>query len=98
MDYTREEALDVLTAAYSSCGEVLRALNEVNRDCDHEGVAMLDPEPLRCSMMALGRCIEFLEDGASIDDVAEDVSRALYSYNLFVMEFFQWKLTLDEDE
>ena len=99
MDYTREEALDVLTTAYSSCGEVLRALNEVNRDCDREGVAMLDPEPLRCSLMSLGRCIEFLKDGASIDDVAEDVYTALQSYNVFMVEFFLWKmLAEDEDE
>jgi len=98
MDYTREEAIEVLTTAYSSCGEILRAMNEVNRDCDLIGVEMLDPEPLRSSSMSLGRCIEFLDDGASIDDVAEDVSKALYNYNVFVMEFLQWKLMVDEHE
>lgn len=98
MDYTREEALDVLSAAYASCGELLLALNEVNRDCVMEGVEMLDPEPLRSSSMSLGRCLASLDDGASIDDIAEDVSKALFSYNLFVMEFLQWKAQVDEDE
>jgi len=98
MDYTREEAIEVITTAYSSCGEILRTLNEVNRDCALEGVEMLDPEPLRSSSMSLGRCLASLDNGASIDDIAEDVSRALFSYNLFVMEFLQWKVQVDEDE
>jgi hypothetical protein len=98
MDYTREEAIEVITTAYSSCGELLQMLNEVNRDCELEGVEMLDPEPLRSSSMSLGRCIDFLDDGASIDDIAEDVSKALFSYHLFVMEFLQWKVQVDEDE
>ena len=98
MDYTRKEALDVLSAAHLSCGELLQTLNEVNRDCELEGVEMLDPEPLRSSSMSLGRCLASLDNGASIDDIAEDVSRALFSYNLFVMEFLQWKVQVDEDE
>lgn len=98
MDYTREEAIEVITAAHLSCGEILRTLNEVNKDCDLIGAALLDPEPLRSYSMSLGRSLASLEDGASIDDVAEDVSKALQSYSLFVAEFFQWKLTVDEHE
>lgn len=98
MDYTREEAIEVITAAHLSCGEILRTLNEVNKDCDLIGAALLDPEPLRSSSMSLGRSLASLEDGASIDDVADDVSKALHSYNLFVTEFFQWKLLVDEHE
>jgi hypothetical protein len=98
MDYTREQAIEVITAAHSSCGEILRTLNEVNKDCDLVGAAMLDPEPLRSSSMSLGRSLASLEDGASIDDISEDVAKALFSYNLFVMEFLQWKVQVDEDE